>query len=255
MKQVDQEELKVLVRKMYKLVAEQPQGKYHFETGRGLAEKLGYLTTDIDGVPPESVESFAGVGHFFDIAKIEEGESVLDLGSGSGMDSFIAGNKVGSTGRVLGIDITEEQLAKSRKFGSDFKMVTFQQMYMEDLDLEDESFDVVISNGVINLSSKKEKVFKEINRVLKPGGRLALSDIVSEAQLTEEIVCDANLWASCIGGATQQDKYKEMIESVNMRIMKIIDNPQYSFISSAAIGATKDFGVKSVSVLALKPLI
>jgi ubiquinone/menaquinone biosynthesis C-methylase UbiE len=222
---VDHEELKDKVKKMYKDVAENPKGEFHFEMGRHLAEKLGYSTQDLDKVPSESIESFAGVGHHIDLAKMEEGESVLDLGSGPGMDSFISALKVGSSGKVLGIEMTDEQLEKSRALGSEFQMVSFKKAFIEELPLEDDGFDVVISNGVINLTSDKGKVFKEISRVLKPGGRMAISDIVTESQLTEEIINNTTLWASCIGGATQEDVYKGMIESANMKIIQIIDNP------------------------------
>jgi SAM-dependent methyltransferase len=253
MASINQEELKDKVKMMYKEVAENPKGEFHFEMGRDLAEKLGYSVQDLDKVPSEAVDSFAGVGHVFDLTNIEEGESVLDLGSGSGMDSFISALKVGNNGKVLGIEMTDEQLEKSRTLGSEFQMVSFKKGLIEELPLEDESFDLVISNGVINLMVDKEKVFKEISRVLKPGGRMAISDIVTEDQLTEEIVENTTLWASCIGGATQEDKYKKIIESANMKIIKIIDNPQYNFISDSAKGATETFGVKSVSILAEKP--
>ncbi len=109
-----------------------------------------------------------------------------------------------------------------------------------------------MSNGVINLCTEKEKVFKEIGRVLKPGGRMAISDIVTEKELTENIVCDSTLWASCIGGAMQQDKYKQAIESAGMKIIEIKENSQYHFISESAKGATETFGVKSMSILARK---
>lgn len=252
MEKINKEELKEKVIKMYKKVAEDPHGEFHFELGRLLAEKLGYPSGELDEIPFEAVDSFAGVGYHFDLVNIREGESVLDLGSGSGMDSFISALKTGREGKVVGIDITDEQLEKSRKLGSDFKMVTFQNADIEELPFEDESFDVVISNGVINLAADKEKVFKEIGRVLKDGGRMAVSDIVTESQLTEDIVCDTTLWASCIGGAAQEDNYNRMIESGNMKIIKINENRQYNFISDSALEATDTYGVKSVSILAEK---
>ena len=113
--------------------------------------------------------------------------------------------------------------------------------------------DVVISNGVINLCDDKTAVFREIARMLKPGGRMAISDIVTERQLTEAIVCDVNLWASCIGGAMQQDDYRRAIEEAGLLLRTVQDNPQYQFISDSAQGATETFGVKSISVLATKP--
>ena len=114
------------------------------------------------------------------------------------------------------------------------------------------SVDVVISNGVINLCADKRAVFAEIARVLRPGGRMAISDIVTEKQLTEAIVCDVNLWASCIGGARQQDDYRTGIEDAGLKVSEFQDNPQYGFLSGSAQGAAKTFGVKSVSILAVK---
>ncbi len=110
----------------------------------------------------------------------------------------------------------------------------------------------MISNGVINLSAEKDKVLSEIARVLKPGGRMAIADIVTEKQLTENIVCDTSLWAACIGGAAQQDNYKHMIEAVGLRVATVKENAQYRFLSKSAQGASRTFGVKSVSLLAQK---
>ena len=130
----------------------------------------------------------------------------------------------------------------------------FEKGYIEEAPVDDASVDVVISNGVINLCDDKTAVFREIARMLKPGGRMAISDIVTEHQLTEAIVCDVNLWASCIGGAMQEDDYRRAIEKAGLELRTVQDNPQYHFISDSAQGATKTFGVKSVSVLATKPV-
>jgi ubiquinone/menaquinone biosynthesis C-methylase UbiE len=113
--------------------------------------------------------------------------------------------------------------------------------------------DLVISNGVINLATNKSKVFGEVGRLLKSGGRFAISDIVTEVQLPESIVCNSTLWAACIGGAAQQDNYRKMIEAAGLNLVKEEDNPQYQFISDNAKGASKKFGVKSISLLAVKP--
>lgn len=249
---VDKKELESKVKEMYREVARNPLGEFHFELGRELAEKLGYAPDDLDKIPSESIDSFAGVGHHFDLAAIKNGESVLDLGSGSGMDSFLAALKTGDSGKVVGIDMTDEQLEKARKLGAEFQKVSFRKSYIEDLPVEDGSFDVVISNGVINLSVEKERVFQEIGRALKPGGRMAISDIVSEQELPENVSCNEKLWASCIGGAMQQDRYKAAIEKAGMHIDKIRENPQYQFISKGAKGAKDKWGVKSISLLAVK---
>ena len=178
-----------------------------------MAERLGYDPGDLDRIPSGAIESFAGVGHFFDLADLSEGETVLDLGSGSGMDVFVAALKVGKTGKVIGVDMTDEQLEKSRRLAAEggFDNVEFHKSYVEHLPVEDDSVDAVISNGVINLVPDKGAAFREAARVLKPTGRLAIADIVTKEQLPEGVTCDASLWAACIGGAMQDDDYRESI--------------------------------------------
>jgi arsenite methyltransferase len=251
---IDKAELEKKVKDMYREVALNPKGEFHFEMGRVLAERLGYSPEDLDRIPAESIESFAGVGYYFDLADLKEGGLVLDLGSGSGMDVFVAALKVGSTGHITGVDMTDEQLAKSEQLRKEnnFENISFQKSYIETLPFVDASFDAVISNGVINLSPDKEKVFIEIARVLKPKGKMAIADIVTEKQLPENVVCDSTLWAACIGGASQQDDYRKAIERAGMEIFDMKTNKAYGFISDSAKGASKDYGVKSVSLLAKK---
>jgi arsenite methyltransferase len=254
MAHVNTAELEVKVQEMYRNVAQAPSGAYHFEVGRPLAERLGYPADMLDRLPVEAAESFAGVGYFFDLADLSQGERVIDLGSGSGMDAFAAAQLVGSSGRVLGLDFTVEQLAKARELAAagGFDQVEFFEGRIERLPVEDESFDCVISNGVINLSPDKERVLAEAARVLRPGGRLALADIVTELQLTEAIVSNADLWASCIAGAAQQDSYRHAIEAAGMRV-EVIRRNRYEFLSDQARNASAKYGVKSVSVLAVRP--
>jgi len=255
MARVDVDELRDKVKVMYRAVADAPQGEFHFEMGRVLAERLGYPIRELDAVPAEAIESFAGVGYHLGLAAIAAGERVIDLGSGSGMDAFLAARQAGTQGTVVGIDMTDEQLVKARRLAQrdGHAGVRFEKGYIEEAPVDDASADVVISNGVINLCDDKAAVFREIARILKPGGRMAISDIVTERQLTEAIVCDVNLWASCIGGAMQQDDYRQAIEGAGLELRTVQDNPQYHFISDSAQGATETFGVKSVSVLATKP--
>ena len=250
---VDTQALEAKVKDIYKKVAEHPEVEYHFEMGRALAERLGYPTATLDQIPSEAIDSFAGVGYYFDFAKLKAGEAVVDLGSGSGMDVFYAALKVGETGQVIGIDMTPEQLDKSRVLSetAGFNNVEYHESYIEQIPVMSGSIDAVISNGVINLSSRKAQVFKEAARVLKKGGRLVLSDIVTELTLPENISCDATLWAACIGGAMQIDAYKQLIDDAGLEIVSVKDNP-YAFISDNAKGATKQFGIKSISILAIK---
>jgi SAM-dependent methyltransferase len=169
------------------------------------------------------------------------------------MDVFFAAAQVGPEGRVTGIDFTVEQLEKARRLAREegFEQVELLEARIESLPIDDGSVDCVISNGVINLAPDKQRVFSEVARVLRPGGRLALADIVSEDQLKESIVCDADLWASCIGGAAQQDDYRDAIEGAGLSVAEIRDNP-YEFISERAVDASAKYGVKSVSLLAAK---
>ena len=250
---VNQEDLEKRVKDMYKKVALHPEVEYHFEMGRKLAEQLGYPSSTLNKIPKEAIDSFAGVGYYFDFAKLQKGEVVLDLGSGSGMDVFYAANQVGDAGQVIGIDMTKEQLEKSESLSvkEGFSQTVFRKSYIERLPIVSNSIDVVISNGVINLSSEKAKVFKEATRVLKTGGRFVISDIVTEIKLPENISCNATLWAACIGGAMQIDAYKQYIEDAGLEIVNVKDNP-YAFISDNAKGATKQFGIKSISILAVK---
>jgi len=251
---VDTGELETKVKDMYRHVAQEPHGKYHFELGRPLAEHLGYPVEVLDRIPDAAIESFAGVGYFFDFANLTEGEAVIDLGSGSGMDVFFAADRVGASGTVVGIDFTAEQLEKARGLAGKavYSQVEFREGRIEQLPADDDGFDCVISNGVINLAPDKGAVFAEAARVLKPGGRLAIADIISERQMKESIVCDADLWASCIGGAAQEDVYRAAIEKAGFRIEQLRENP-YKFISERALNASDKYGVKSVSVLAVRP--
>ena len=251
----DPKELEAKVKAMYRSVADNPHGEFHFEMGRALAERLGYLPADLDRIPAGAVESFAGVGYYFHLADLAEGETVVDLGSGSGMDSFIAAMKVGPSGQVIGVDMTDEQLAKAARLRdrAGFANVDYVKGYIEEVPLPGGSADVVISNGVINLATDKGTVFAEAARLLRPGGRLAIADIVTAVQLSEKIVCNSTLWAACIGGAAQQDAYREEIEGAGLRVVRTEDNPAYRFLSDSARSASQTYGVKSVSVLAVKP--
>lgn len=254
-REVNAAELEQKVKAMYKAVAERPKDDFHFEMGRNMAERLGYPATVLNQLPAAAIDSFAGVGYYFHFADLQIGEHVVDLGSGSGTDTFFAATLVGKKGKVVGIDMTDAQRDKatalSDAFG--FSNATYLNGYIQAVPCEDACFDAVISNGVINLAPDKNKVFNEAARLLKPGGRLALADIVTEKRLPSGISCDATLWAACIGGAMQVDDYLSAIKSAGLIVEQVQDNPEYQFLSDSAQGATQTYGVKSISVLARKP--
>jgi arsenite methyltransferase len=252
---LDTTELERRVKRMYEEVALEPEREFHFETGRPLAERLGYRPADLDRIPAAAIDSFAGVGYFLDLAAIGAGERVLDLGSGSGTDSFLAAVAAGPDGRVVGVDMTDAQLAKADRLARDhgFAGVEFRAGHIEQPPVDEATFDCVVSNGVINLSPDKHAVFAAAARALRPGGRLALADIVTEAQLPEGVTCDASLWAACIGGAMQRDAYRAAIEAAGLEIEAWRENPEYRFVSERAGNATRKYGVTSISLLARRP--
>lgn len=248
---LDTADLEARVKTMYELVALEPGQTFHFETGRRLAEHLGYPAADLDAISGEAIASFAGVGYFLDLANLRPGETVLDLGSGSGTDSFLAARAVGPEGLVTGVDMTTAQLAKASRLAEEAGIgtVEFLEGYIEKPPVPDGSVDCVVSNGVINLSADKPAVFRSAAAALRPGGRLAIADIVSATRLPDGVTCDASLWAACIGGAAQRDDYLAMIEDAGFSVETVRDN-DYRFVSDRALGATTTYGVTSVSILA-----
>ena len=193
---VDPEALRAEVRDKYKAVATNPQGTFHFHTGRPLTALLGYDPTIVHKFPDRAVESFAGVGNPFSIRALQPGEHIVDIGSGAGFDSFIAATNIGANGRVVGIDMNPEMLAKSRASASAMRMsnVEFRDGLAEAVPVEDAWADCVISNGVINLCPDKRAVFAEIYRVLRPGGTLQFADIANGRPVPTEALRDIDLW-------------------------------------------------------------
>ena len=195
---VDAEALRREVQDKYREVAVDPHGEFHFHTGRKLAARLGYDPAVVDPLPDEAVESFAGVANPFSLRPLEAGEKIVDVGAGAGFDSFVAVAQVGPGGAVVGVDMTDEMLAKSRATVARMGLtnVEFRDGLAENLPVEDGWADVVISNGVINLCADKKQAFAEIFRVLRPGGRLQFADIANGKPVPEEAVRDIDLWTA-----------------------------------------------------------
>ncbi len=195
---VDEEALREQVRVKYREVATDPNQTYHFHTGRPLAARLGYDRAVVDALPDVAVESFAGVANPFSLQPLARGERVVDVGSGGGFDSFIAVSQIGSEGELVGVDMTEEMLEKSRSTAKllGHKNVEFREGLAENLPIEDNWADVVISNGVINLCADKRRVFTEILRVLRPGGRLQFADIANSKPVPESAIRNIDLWTA-----------------------------------------------------------
>ncbi len=193
---VDIDELRSEVKTKYAAVAIEPSGTYHFHTGRLIAERCRYDMSTVDELPPVAIESFAGVANPFELRSLETGERVVDLGSGAGMDCFLAAHAVGPTGSVVGVDMTPAMLTKARSTASAMNLsnVEFCEGLIEEIPVSDGWADVVISNGVINLAPDKEAVFAEIYRALKPGGVLQFADIANDAPVPEEARREVDLW-------------------------------------------------------------
>jgi len=250
---VDGEQLESAVKEMYGHVAREESAELHFETGRGLAERLGYDPKRLDEAPADAVASFAGVGYHFELAALRPGERVLDLGSGSGTDVFYAALAVGTDGRVAGVDFTDEQVAKAQRLrdAHGFDQVELHQASIEELPFDASTFDCVVSNGVINLSLRKDRVFEEAARVLRPGGRLAISDIVSGKALRETTRRNIDLWAACVAGAIPRASYVGTIEADGFEVRDVKPNP-YEFVSDHALEACSTYEIESVSILAVR---
>ena len=189
--------LKDEIIRMYNEVAEDPDAEFHFYHGREAAEMFGYEPAWLDRAPPGSVASFAGVGNPHERAELREGETVLDLGSGAGLDAIVASWAVGPSGKVIGVDINPAMCDRAQAHAAaEGTVMECHEGRMEEIPVPDGSVDVILSNGVINLSFQKRRVTEEMYRVLKPGGRISITDIVSGRELSQSIVNNPKLWAS-----------------------------------------------------------
>jgi len=195
---------------------------------KDISQTIGYSKRDLEAIPLESSLGL-GCGNPVALASLREGEVVLDLGSGAGIDVFLASKKVGNTGRVIGVDMTEEMIKRAEKVAEerDYENVDFRLGEIEALPIEDKSIDVVISNCVINLCPDKKKAFKEIFRVLKKDGRLMISDLVTNGELPIEVRKSFEAWADCISGALEKDTYLELIRNAGFSKVEIVSETPY----------------------------
>lgn len=222
------------VRAMYTDVASKPESNFHFPTGRAACAQFGYPDELLDRVPARALESFAGVGYPFRCNVIRPGDVVLDIGSGAGTDVFIALEQTGSAGRVIGLDLTRAMREKLRALTLEAgvaERVDILDGNAEAIPLPDESVDVVTSNGVINLVPDKAAAAAEIYRVLKPGGRVQIADIVLQVPAAEACRSNAQLWAECIVGATPETEYLATFRNAGFDRVELVDSFDYFAIS------------------------
>lgn len=226
---VDENPILSAVQDMYTEVADHPAHEFHFPTGREACLFVGYPEEDLSVIPEAAVQSFAGVGYPFMVEAIRRGDVVVDIGSGSGVDVTLAAHRTGEEGRVIGIDITPAMIAKARANLSDagIKHAEIVEGRADDIPLEDGVADVVTSNGVINLVPDKRRVFSEIRRILKPGGRLQLADIVLSRPVSHKSKANPQLWAECVVGAEPEELYLEVIRTAGFDQVKVIDHFEY----------------------------
>lgn len=251
---VDPAALRASVRDKYKEVALNPDGAFHFHTGRPLAALLEYDQRSVDALPDRAVESFAGVANPFSARPIGQGDRVLDIGSGGGFDSFVAAALVGPTGSVTGVDMTPEMLDKARETArqTELEHVEFREGIAEDLPLGDGTVDVVISNGVLNLIADKSRAFSEIYRVLGAGGRLQFADIAIGRAVPDEARCNIDLWTDCIAGGQSVQDWRILMETAGLTDVRV-GPPVDAFGGAPGETNARKFEVFAHAFSAVKP--
>lgn len=240
----------------YDQVARNPDGDFHFNRGaRYAAELLGYDAEELALLPTISTARFAGVGNPLRVGSIHSGETVLDHACGAGMDLLLAAKRVGPTGRVIGVDMTSGMRAAASAAALEAGLsarVSIREGLFEDLPVDDASVDVVISNGVINLAPDKARVFDEIYRVLKPGGRLYLADVVVQRELKLEVRNNPDLWAACIAGAMPEAELADAVMAAGLRNPRVTERFDCFHNTSAEAKLAIDLLVMAVNFYAVK---
>jgi SAM-dependent methyltransferase len=250
----DVDRLREHVRGMYHRLAEAPGGSFHFHHGAAYAvERLGYDPGELAALPPACVERFAGVGNPLRVGPVHAGETVLDHACGAGVDLLLAARRVGPGGRVIGVDMTpamRQQAAAAAAEAGLAAVVEIRAGLFEDLPVPDASVDLVISNGVINLSPDKPRVLREIARVLRPGGRLYLADVVVARELKLEVRQSPELWAACIGGAVQESEMLALARDAGLVAGGVTDRFDCFAGTSAGEKVATDLRVRSANFYA-----
>lgn len=241
---------------MYSEVANFPQKTFHFPTGRRACEYVGYPAEELNTIPEKAVESFAGVGYPFRADIIRPGDHVLDIGSGSGTDLFVSAMRVGSKGRVQGLDITDSMIEKAQSIlnESEFTNIEIAKGHTESLPYSDAAFDKVTSNGVLNLVPDKKTAFSEIARVTRKGGYIQISDIALRSEISEKSRMDPQLWAECIVGAVPENHYLELLLDAGFEEIQILHHQDYFDESpdESTRNAAKKYGAFSITLRARK---
>jgi arsenite methyltransferase len=253
----DVERLRAEVLATYERVARDPGGEFHFHRGaRYAADYLRYDPAEIALLPEACTARFAGVGNPLRIGPVNAGETVLDHACGGGMDALLAARRVGPGGRVIGVDMTPAMCAAAADAAQRAGLgaiVEIRNGFFEHLPVADASVDVVISNGVVNLSPDKSRVFREIHRVLRPGGRLYLADVVVQRELTEEVRNNPDLWAACIAGALPEPELAVLAHAEGFCDARVVERFDCFRDTTAEARAARDLHVHAVNFHALKP--
>ncbi|MGE5103828.1 MAG: methyltransferase domain-containing protein [Betaproteobacteria bacterium] len=235
----------------YDRVARDPDGVFHFHRGpRYASEFLRYDATELAALPEESTARFAGVGNPLRIGPIARGETVLDHACGAGMDLLLAARRLGPAGRAIGVDMTpamREVAARAAQAAGLAAIVDIRAGFYEQLPVEDATVDVVISNGVVNLAPDKAQVFREIHRVLRPGGRLYLADVVVQRELKEDVRNDPDLWAACVAGALPEPELGALALATGFRDARITERFDCFRDTSAEAKVARDLRVQAVN--------
>jgi len=249
-------QLRSSVRAVYTRVAHDPNGEFHFHRGAEYAVRLlGYAPAELEAIPERARSRFAGVGNPLAMGPIGSGETVLDHACGAGMDLLLAARRVGARGKAIGVDVTPAMRQAASEAASEAGLgdrVEIRDGVFEELPVAAASVDVVLSNGVLNLSPDKRQVLREVWRVLRPGGRLYLADVVVQRELSLAVRQDVDLWAACVGGALREDELVELAADAGLHDGRIHARFQSFANTSAEAKVSSDLRISAVNFSARK---